>query len=884
MGNKLDTENNLNKFKGIIPKGFVLVSLFLLALFFSPKKIFAFGPWIKYPSNPVLYGNYSGWDGRDTQCSTLLQEGGSFKIWYGGNSGAGWRIGYANSSVGTGSWMKSFDSVIDIGSSDPWEMDTTDPFVLHEETYKMWYSSIRFSPNSGPDRFRTRYATSTDEINWIEHDWVLRGTPGWWDSGGIARGFTILHTASGYQMWYAGVNEAPVGSPSERWQIGYATSPDGLNWTKYGPPVISPAESWELTSVSYPNVIFENGVYHMWYAATAINLPIQIIYAYSTDGINWTKPPDQNPALTLGPSGSFDSVYIASPFVIKVGNTYRMYYDGFNGQRWQIGLAEFTPPSPQPVVLIPGLGASWNNQFMLFGTEQPQSEWQMTPGVTVYNGFLQTLANQPHFVFNYNWTKPVDAIADDLKAYIDNVVTPPAGTKIDLVGHSLGGLVGRAYIQKYPSHPVDQLITVGSPHQGVPKVYYLWEGGDLVNGTDSWQRPLVSLLLHLRQPGFQTSASALQATAPVIKDLLPTLDYLKTTSSPIPVGSMIIRNNWLVGLNQETSPILHTIAGNIPTSTLRWITVQPRSWLDKALNLWPDGRPTVIKELGNGDKTVLTESAEYGTHTYRLENENHSELMMTSAGQKKILDILGLSSTISEGSQTELFPALVIQIASPANLTVDGFGEGPLIIIPKANSGIYYVRLTGTDSGNFKLHIGQLMENSDNWFVLAGKISTGQIIEYQINFDPNNLKVYPLVDPNGQKLLESIKHKLSSPIVSTLLVKNKIEEAIVLLYQIRRQNHSLEIQEIINDLEILYGLKMSGKQYSPVLLGSEITNAQKMLNQLENYLKIKPDIQKGAIYQLAFDKLTQARTLASHPSHIKALGAKYLAIEGLSIP
>lgn len=74
----------------------------------------------------------------------------------------------------------------------------------------------------------------------------------------------------------------------------------------------------------------------MWYQTGPI-VPYTIAYATSTDGIHWDKPAD-NPVLTRTP-GTFDQQYIASPFVIKVGNQNKLYYSGFDGSKWQIGLA-----------------------------------------------------------------------------------------------------------------------------------------------------------------------------------------------------------------------------------------------------------------------------------------------------------------------------------------------------------------------------------------------------------------------------------------------------------------------------------------------------------------------------------------------------------------
>ncbi len=479
----------------------LLSKLFALAVFtaivaFHPKIVSA--DWTKYAGNPIMSGTPGSWDSRDAQEPNVIKENDIYKMWYTGNNGSGWRIGYATSENGF-LWTKNIQPVLPVGSSDGWEMDTSDPFVIHNnDGYIMWYSSLGHNWAWGSDRFRLRYATSTDGTSWTTYSsWILTGTPNSWDNGGINRGISVIKTSDGYKMWYAGVNEGTSSDIFEKWQIGYATSLNGITWTKNSAPVIQPTEEWELHSVSYPNVVFDGSTYEMWYTAgNKDSLPIQVVYAFSTDGIHWNKPSSKNPVFRTGLSGSFDGSALSSPFILKDNNFLKMFYGGLNVGIWNIGYAEEPIPiSLQPLVLLPGLGASWNHENMILGIEKPQSDWYMSPTNTIYDGLIQTLKNAGYktdgaernlFIFNYNWTKSVDSIVEDLKNYINNVISPAPGIKIDLVGHSLGGLVARAYVQNNPDNSVDQIVSLGSPHKGVPHVYYVWEGGDSAKTLSSW--------------------------------------------------------------------------------------------------------------------------------------------------------------------------------------------------------------------------------------------------------------------------------------------------------------------------------------------------------------------------------------------------------------
>jgi predicted GH43/DUF377 family glycosyl hydrolase len=117
-----------------------------------------------------------------------------------------------------------------------------------------------------------------------------------------------------YKMWYFG---GPGGST---WSLGYATSLDGSNWTKHG-VVVSPTLSLEGSAIAYPEVLKIAGEYKMWYSAGGG--PYRIFFANSTDGITWTK---HGVVLDLGPPGSQETFAVYSPSILYDGGTYKMWY------------------------------------------------------------------------------------------------------------------------------------------------------------------------------------------------------------------------------------------------------------------------------------------------------------------------------------------------------------------------------------------------------------------------------------------------------------------------------------------------------------------------------------------------------------------------------
>jgi predicted GH43/DUF377 family glycosyl hydrolase len=139
------------------------------------------------------------------------------------------------------------------------------------------------------------------------------GPEGAWDDGPLSEHSVILKGGV-YHMWY--------NSSGESRDIGYATSPDGVTWTKHpGNPVIKPGQSnsWEGRFVSSPAVIVESGTLKMWYRGYDSRNESHIGLAFSTNGITWTRYP-QNPVLTIG-AGEFET-----HAVVYDGKTYHLWY------------------------------------------------------------------------------------------------------------------------------------------------------------------------------------------------------------------------------------------------------------------------------------------------------------------------------------------------------------------------------------------------------------------------------------------------------------------------------------------------------------------------------------------------------------------------------
>ena len=320
--------------------------------------VYADNTWDKSSRNPVLKGGTSssgatmragdiaataipGWEDGGITHPNVIKDGPTYKMWYMGwdTSDTWWRIGYATSADGI-NWTKYSDNpVLDVGPSGSWDAGSVyKPSVIKDGgVYKMWYHGYS-------DMSRIGYATSTDGINWTKHpnNPVLDlGSSGAWDYHGVGEP-TVIKDGTLYKMWYAGYD-------GWWWRIGYATSSDGINWTKHpSNPVLKEGAqgSWEEGHVGTPSVIKDGSTYHMLYGSKDSSDISRIGYATSSDGIQWTKS-SNNPQLNPGLGNQqWDNGDVAHPTFFKDNNegVFKVFYRGMSqdtgsGSSYGIGYA-----------------------------------------------------------------------------------------------------------------------------------------------------------------------------------------------------------------------------------------------------------------------------------------------------------------------------------------------------------------------------------------------------------------------------------------------------------------------------------------------------------------------------------------------------------------
>jgi predicted GH43/DUF377 family glycosyl hydrolase len=307
--------------------------------------------WTKYEGNPVLERGAPGeWDEGLVDHLEVLFDGVTYHMWYnGGQVEHQTDIGYAISPDGV-TWTKyPGNPVLRRGDAGTWDSGSMQPgaVVWDGAAFHMWYAAGAVPGGAGA--WPTGYATSPDGVTWTKHPGnpVLPvGSAGSWDSGGAVI-TAVLAEGGSYRAWYWGYQT--VGWSA----MGYATSPDGVTWTKHlGNPVLEPRVSQWDSELGFPSVVSAGGVFHMWYTSGMYLTTARIGHAVSVDGIHWARQPS-SPVLVEGEAGDFDELGVGCPRVLLIGDTAHMFFIGIDGDGvLSYGSASAPLPFPQPPLLL----------------------------------------------------------------------------------------------------------------------------------------------------------------------------------------------------------------------------------------------------------------------------------------------------------------------------------------------------------------------------------------------------------------------------------------------------------------------------------------------------------------------------------------------------
>ncbi|MEH7383351.1 hypothetical protein V7138_23015 [Bacillus sp. JJ1533] len=313
---------------------------------YDAMKIGCQAGWRKHKNNPVIG------DDKDFcfDKHVIKREDGTFEMFY------SWRTHYciARAESSDGFRWGEPKIVLEPRMDSGWEEDVNRPTIIRKDNvYHMWYSgqtSGGLAGESWTDSYMEAsnmekgtsyigYATSEDGVNWKRHDQPVLKPSAPWELQSLMCPTVIWDQEEEvYKMWYSG------GGWFEPNAIGYATSKDGVNWTKYSDqPIFTAKEEniWERERVAGCQVIKDKDWYYMAYIGFEDLFKSRICFARSRDGITeWERHP-QNPIISAGIPGGWDSESIYKPFMLydESNDRWLMWFNARTGTVERIGIA-----------------------------------------------------------------------------------------------------------------------------------------------------------------------------------------------------------------------------------------------------------------------------------------------------------------------------------------------------------------------------------------------------------------------------------------------------------------------------------------------------------------------------------------------------------------
>jgi len=299
----------------------------------------------------LMPGSRGSWDQAGVGQPAIVEHGGLYRMWYSGTDGLTIGIGYVVSRDGR-QWTRVIDAPVSI-TGPGWTGPADSPAVIVRSVggYEMWFSNGLLGSSIGQ-------ASSSDGITWTGATAVLHSGPsGSWDEGGVGQP-TVAHDASGYWMWFMGVNS--IGGNAS---IGLATSADGVTWTKsLSNPVLTPRTGeWYQEGVKDPAITIQDSGQFVLFFAGEDDKTSRVGRVTSPDGVSWSAP---EMILDLGGFGAADGAYVAGP-APNIVEQDALWYSGSDGLTWRILLAvpskslpsaPFVTTTTAAIAFLAGLG------------------------------------------------------------------------------------------------------------------------------------------------------------------------------------------------------------------------------------------------------------------------------------------------------------------------------------------------------------------------------------------------------------------------------------------------------------------------------------------------------------------------------------------------
>lgn len=468
------------------------------------------------------------------------------------------------------------------------------------------------------------------------------------------------------------------------------------------------------------------------------------------------------------------------------GNCYYEKIDGdIDFSNW-LTQAEFK----DPVIIIPGILGSWEKDGQL-QIDPIFHTYDNLYGEFVNNGYT---AEKDLFVFPYEWRDSNIDNAKKLKLKIAEIKLAQNWPKVDLVAHSMGGLLAREYIESNDyGNDVDQLISLATPNLGAPEAYIKWDGGDwFFSPVDMYMKHIIKQ--EAKEDGFSDAFDYIH-NRPIasLQELLPVYSYLYDADNGDNLRiypDNYPRNEFLENLNNNSDELnfvgYDKIIGNTgEDNTISGIDVVNANMGKYWIHGYPLGFEIIIGDRGmrysTGDITVPLDSAK----SENIKSDNFIELVsdhqsIVTDAQKDVLELLTNIRPETEVRRSLIKNILIAQVFSPIDIQIiapDGkragknFETGEIyneiegayytgydtdtefLTIPDPQDGEYTIITEGTGNGEYKIEATKISEDEnsgqalESTGVIEGNATAGQLDEAIIEIKGNEVFAGDTISP-----------------------------------------------------------------------------------------------------------------------------------------
>lgn len=211
------------------------------------------------------------------------------------------------------------------------------------------------------------------------------------------------------------------------------------------------------------------------------------------------------------------------------------------------------PQNKEPIVIVPGILGSrlnrasdgeevWLNELKMIDLLHPEDSYlddlklnntgdeiidinsgsivNTAFGLNQYGNLIQKFKDKGYvlgrdlFVVPYDWRLDITKSSLNLDSVISQAITNSPTGKVNIITHSMAGLLVKDYLMRNGDAKVNKLIFVGTPHLGAPKAF------NALNWGDDFDIKLIGLGLN------KNKAKEIMQNMPSAYELLPSQEYL----------------------------------------------------------------------------------------------------------------------------------------------------------------------------------------------------------------------------------------------------------------------------------------------------------------------------------------------------------------------